>query len=191
MIMKKKGDNLSYCLFISLLLHAGFISLAYSYSQIYEEQGEKILLVNLIDTLSEMGRDKSGDADMSQNTSEQQPSRSLYPDEFTEATVSLDEPGPKFSPYLTMVKRKIDTVWDYPVSAQKARVDGSLALHFSILRTGIIKQVRLLRSSGITELDDEAMRAISVSSPFPPLPQHLKLTRLNILATFEYRIEHE
>jgi protein TonB len=89
------------------------------------------------------------------------------------------------------VKQKINTVWDYPESAQKARLDGSLALQFSISRTGIIKQVRLLRSSGYTELDDEAMRAIAVSSPFPPLPGNLRLSRLNILATFEYRIDHE
>jgi protein TonB len=115
----------------------------------------------------------------------------MSPSEYTEATVSLNEPESKFAPYLTIVKRKIDTVWDYPLSAQKARRDGSLALQFSILKTGIIKQVRLLRSSGYTELDDEALRAIAVSSPFPPLPEHLRLSRLNILATFEYRIEGE
>jgi len=138
-----------------------------------------------------MGRDKSEGTDMSQDTRERQPSQSLFPGNFTEATVSLDGPEPRFASYLSTVKRKIDTVWDYPAAAQKARLDGSLALQFSILRTGIIRQVRLIRSSGIDELDDEAVRAISVSSPFPPLPQHLKLSRLNVMATFEYRIEHE
>jgi TonB family protein len=189
--MRKRGESLSCFVFISLLLHVGLISLTYSYHQIDEETGEKILLVNLIDTLSKTDKDYGENTDMNQNTVEQQPSESMPEGEFTEATVFLDAPERKFASYLTIVKRKIDTFWDYPVPAQKARMDGSLALQFSILRTGLINRVRLLRSSGYTELDDEALRAITVSSPFPPLPENLKLSRLNILATFEYRIDHE
>ncbi|MCX5884862.1 MAG: energy transducer TonB [Proteobacteria bacterium] len=192
--MRKKGVSLSQFILISFLLHAGLIALTYSYYQIGIDKGEQILLVNLMDTLSETGNSAGEKAEMSQNESDQLLSLSSPESELTEATVSLDAPGSEhtpYAPYLIVVKQKINTAWDYPESAQKARLDGSLALQFSISRTGIIKQVRLLRSSGYTELDDEAMRAIAVSSPFPPLPGNLRLSRLNILATFEYRIEHE
>jgi len=192
--MRKKGVSLSRYILISLLLHAGLIALMYSYYQIDLDKGEQILLVNLMDTLSETSTSAGEKAAMSQNETDQPLSSSPPQSELTEATVSLDAPESEhtpYTPYLTAVKQKINTVWDYPESAQKARLNGSLALQFSISRTGIIKQVRLLRSSGYTELDDEAMRAIAVSSPFPPLPGKLRLSRLNILATFEYRIEHE
>jgi TonB family protein len=192
--MRKKGVSLSQFMLISLLLHAGLIALTYSYYQIDIDKGEQILIVNLMDTLSETSNSAGEKAEMSQNEIDQLLSSSSPESELTEATVSLDAPWSKhtpYAPYLTVVKQKINTVWDYPESAQKARLDGSLALQFSISRTGIIKQVRLLRSSGYTELDDEAMRAITVSSPFPPLPGKLRLSRLNILATFEYRIEDE
>jgi len=194
MTMRKKGVSLSQFMLISLLLHAGLIALMYSYHQISIDKGEQILLVNLMDTLSETSNSAGEKAEMKQNEIDQLLSSSSLRGELTEATVSLDAPESEhtpYAPYLTVVKQKINTVWDYPESAQKARLDGSLALQFSISRTGIIKQVRLLRSSGYTELDNEAMRAITVSSPFPPLPGKLRLSRLNILATFEYRIEDE
>jgi hypothetical protein len=158
--MRKKGVSLSQLILISLLLHAGLIALTYSYYQIDMDKGEQILLVNLMDALSETSNSAGEKAEMSQNEIDQLLSSSSPESELTEATVSLDAPESEhthYAPYLTVVKQKINTVWDYPESAQKARLDGSLALQFSISRTGIIKQVRLLRSSGYTELDDEAM----------------------------------
>jgi len=188
--MWKKGDCFNLFLFVSLFCHAGLIYLAYHSHPVREERGEEIFLVNLMDPLSGIEKETKEGVGMNQNGINRT-AQFLTQKRRMEATVSLDAPEPQYASYVTIVKRRIDNVWDYPELAQKARVDGSLALRFSILRTGIINQLKLLRSSGYTHLDDEALRAIEVSSPFPPLPEHLKLSQLNILATFEYRIDQE
>jgi TonB family protein len=189
--MKKSSDFFNRFLFISLLLHAGLVYLTYHYYQVSEEKGEETFLVDVVDTVSGTEMDKHENKDVMQKAIHHSFPPPLLQKQFMETSVSLNAPEPRYAQYLTMVKRRIDSAWDYPEPAQKARMDGSLALQFSILRTGIINHVRLLRSSGYTQLDDEALRAIVASSPFPPLPEHLQLSRLNIMATFEYRIVYE
>jgi TonB family protein len=105
-----------------------------------------------------------------------------------EATVSLDSQDLKYVSYLSKIKRKIEPRWHYPKSAQKVGLQGKLALSFSILRDGHLDRLELLNSSGQSILDEEALNAVRGAAPYFPLPGRLKISRLNIMATFEYRI---
>ncbi|MCX8043181.1 MAG: energy transducer TonB [Desulfobacterota bacterium] len=106
-----------------------------------------------------------------------------------EATISLDAHNhhdPRFASYLSHLSSRIYAVWDYPEQAKQQNLSGNLMLRFIILHTGALKHVEILRSSGHDILDQEAIKTIHRAAPFNPLPAHLKLRRLNVLATFDY-----
>ena len=105
-----------------------------------------------------------------------------------EATVSLDSQELKYVSYLTKIKKKIEPLWEYPEKAQAIGLQGKLALYFSIVRDGRLDRLELLSSSGHSLLDEQALKAIRGAAPYFPLPDRLHISRLNIQATFEYRI---
>ena len=119
----------------------------------------------------------------SQNPVEGTPSRYT-----AEATVSLDSQDVKYVSYLTKIKKKIEPLWHYPEPARTIGLQGKLALCFSIVRNGQLTRLELLSSSGHPLLDEQALRAVKGAAPYFPLPERLKISRLNINATFEYRI---
>jgi TonB family protein len=106
----------------------------------------------------------------------------------TEATVSLDSQELKYVSYLSKIKKKIEPLWQYPEKAQAIGLQGKLALYFSIVRDGRLDRLELLSSSGHSLLDEQALKAIRGAAPYYPLPDRLHISRLNIHATFEYRI---
>ncbi len=73
----------------------------------------------------------------------------------------------KFAPYLVIIRDKIERNWNPPPGAKeiKSRVV------FKIFRTGRMGDAGLSESSGNFYFDQAAMRAVMVSSPFPPLPE--------------------
>jgi len=105
-----------------------------------------------------------------------------------EATVSLDSRELKYVSYLSKIKKKIEPRWHYPERAQKIGLQGKLALYFSIVDDGHLDRLELLNSSGHPLLDEEALKAVRGAAPYHPLPDRFKISRLNIMATFEYRI---
>ena len=56
----------------------------------------------------------------------------------------------------------------------------------SILANGQLGGARLIRSSGYSLLDQEAIRALMAASPFPPIPPRLGKSRMDIVADFLY-----
>jgi len=105
-----------------------------------------------------------------------------------EATVSLDSQDVKYVSYLTKIKKKIEPLWHYPEPARTIGLQGKLALCFSIVRNGQLTRLELLSSSGHPLLDEQALKAVKGAAPYFPLPERFQISRLNINATFEYRI---
>lgn len=73
----------------------------------------------------------------------------------------------KFPPYLVIVREKIEKNWNPPPGAKAEKVN----VLFKILRSGRVGDAKLEKSSGNFYFDQAAMRAILLSSPFPPLPE--------------------
>ncbi|MFQ5904789.1 MAG: energy transducer TonB [Candidatus Binatia bacterium] len=103
-----------------------------------------------------------------------------------EGAVRLDTREPKYISYFTSIKRAIELVWEYPEPALRHGLQGKLVLEFTILRNGNLEGTRLIRSSGFSVLDQEALRAVKTASPFHPIPPWIGKTRLDIIASFEY-----
>ncbi len=105
-----------------------------------------------------------------------------------EATVSIGTQSIKYASYMQHVRDQIEGVWEYPEEAQMRNEQGDLLVLFSIGRDGRLVGLKLLRSSGFSLLDRAALNAIREAAPFPPLPGRLHIDRLNIYATFSYRL---
>ncbi len=103
-----------------------------------------------------------------------------------EGAVRLDTKEPKYISYFTSIKRAIETVWEYPEPALRQGMQGKLVLEFTILGNGQLEKTRLVRSSGFSILDQEALRAVQAASPFHPIPASIGKARLEVLASFEY-----
>jgi protein TonB len=102
-------------------------------------------------------------------------------------SVSLNTTDPKYITYVGKIRQSIESEWQYPEIALRYGLQGKLALEFTILGNGQLEGLRLLRSSGSSLLDDEALRAIKAAAPFPAIPLWIKPNPLRITATMEYR----
>ncbi len=105
-----------------------------------------------------------------------------------EEMVLLDTREPRYAPYLTRIRHRIEEFWNYPECAKEFGIEGDATLRFSILGDGTVSSLLLITSSGFETLDEESLRAVRIADPYPPLPDHLGLTKLSIIATFQYRI---
>lgn len=110
--------------------------------------------------------------------------------EKNEDTVDLDTTEYRYLSYFLKLKRQIEGVWNYPELSRIRGEQGELFLIFTIRKDGFLEDVKLLDTSGYARLDDEALRAIRVASPFSPFPESWNLERLNIRATFRYQISY-
>ena len=75
--------------------------------------------------------------------------------------------GSAFEWYSHNVRRKITGNWTHPIVPKGTNTK----VVFTILRSGIAEHVKLEKASGIFAYDQASIRAIQMSSPFPPLPE--------------------
>lgn len=82
--------------------------------------------------------------------------------------------------YLELVERKIESLFKPPVRKK----DLSTEVHFVLLKTGRISDLKLKKSSGNALFDQAAQRAILSSVPLPPLPADFGSDKLGITYIF-------
>ncbi|MBW2015614.1 MAG: TonB family protein [Deltaproteobacteria bacterium] len=110
------------------------------------------------------------------------------PPDSDEDTISLNTEDERYVTYARVIKKRILRRWHYPIEAKENLIEGRLLLLFRLNRNGHLIGLRVLESSGHQILDREAQRAVKAASPFPPFPSHVRVSRLNIKANFDYRI---
>ncbi len=115
-----------------------------------------------------------------------QPFGTTAPGVTEEEDVSLNTTEFKYYAYFAHVKRQIELAWNYPHEAQERREGGRLTLVFTIESGGNVSSIKLLKSSGYEILDEYAINAVRIASPFNPIPPSIGTKRLRITANFEY-----
>jgi len=103
-------------------------------------------------------------------------------------TITLDTQDKRYVSYARAIKERIMHHWRYPPEARLNLVEGKLTVLFSLTRAGQMARADILQPSGFPVLDREAIRAIRAAAPFPPFPEHVTVGRLNIQASFDYRL---
>lgn len=109
-------------------------------------------------------------------------------DGWREETIDLGSLDIKYVNYLTRVKTKILRIWKYPPTAYQRNEEGDAVVKMAIDANGRLAGAALVSSSGYQELDDGALGVVQAAAPFDPLPDYYNLSRLNIIASFEYKI---
>jgi protein TonB len=105
-----------------------------------------------------------------------------------EDSVALQNPGGPYESYLLQLRRKIEALWSYPPQALSEKREGNAEIHFTIDAGGALAGYYVTASSGSPLLDEGALACIRAASPFAPLPEAFNLSRLNVTATFRYRM---
>lgn len=133
--------------------------------------------------VEDMDREEKGRIDIAKPKEEARPL-----DDETQDTISLDTQDTRYVDYAQAIKERIAMHWSYPPEARNKLIEGNLLLEFSLNREGLVTGLEISRSSDYAVLDREAERAVRKASPFPPFPEHITVGRLNIEASFEYRL---
>jgi TonB family protein len=113
---------------------------------------------------------------------------SVSDDDWREETVNLGSLDIKYVTYLAKIKKKILRIWQYPPKAYEGNEEGKVIVKMSINADGRLAGAALISSSGYAELDDGAISVVQKAAPFEPLPVKYDLSRLNIVASFQYKI---
>jgi len=189
-IMKRTHKNpldadmvMKICLAVSLLVHTTlFLALQGSFSMPQGLEEVRSYSIELI-------RPPIEAIEISARTDE----KNLLPNEPADPlndqeTVSLETKDKKYTSFFAMIKQSLMQHWKYPPEARSSLIEGTLTALFSLERNGKLIEASIIQTSGYSILDNEAARAINSAAPFPPFPESITVSRLNILATFDYRL---
>ena len=82
----------------------------------------------------------------------------------------------RFASYLDAWRAKVERIGNlnYPQDALDKGLSGSLFLDVAINPDGSLHSLRVLRSSGHPVLDRAAKHIVTMSAPFPPLPESIR-----------------
>ena len=184
-LARPDGRIMKASLAVSFLIHAALgLTLQQTFPIPWLSEGLRSYQVELIrPPVRDIEMDDTTRADIGQAKPDPPP-----PAEITQETISLDTQDRRYVSYARAVKEKIMQQWKYPPEARLNLMEGKLSLVFSLNRNGRMDRITIVNSSGFPLLDEEAVRAVRTSAPYPAFPDHIAVGRLNIEASFDYRI---
>jgi TonB family protein len=184
----------------SLLIHGAVLCLAGAISIRQSAPEEKIITVyineEMIAATQEQEREKEEisvpdekQEKVPASESETSAEKSLPAVGQTEDTVDLNDPSnTRYRPYLIQVRKMIEKNWSYPESPVARQMEGTTVILFSIAADGTVSDASVSSSSGSKLLDQGSLASILSAAPFEPLPASYGLNKLNIYASFSYRL---
>ncbi len=112
------------------------------------------------------------------------------PDARRGKTLLLNTTEFKYQEYFMHIKRKIEFYWEYPPVAARQGQQGRLKISFVIRKDGTVKvdDIELAKGSNYSMLDDAAVTAIRLASPFNPFPKGFEADDITIKGSFEYSL---
>jgi colicin import membrane protein len=105
----------------------------------------------------------------------------------SESSVSTDNADPSLSYYLTAIQAKVSSRWIEPSMGLKLGRAERVTLGFTVLRSGLVRDIRVLTASGNVFLDQSALRAVQEAVPLPPFPPLFAEKTLLVRFHFEMR----
>lgn len=119
------------------------------------------------------------------------PSRSLGgpPGVVSESSVTTEKDDPSLSYYLAAIQAKVSSRWIEPsLTLNRGQVE-SVTLGFTVLRSGLVRDIQVLGPSKSGFLDISALRAVQEAVPLPPFPPLFPEETLLVRFHFEMRGE--
>ncbi|HEX7025685.1 MAG TPA: energy transducer TonB [Gammaproteobacteria bacterium] len=104
-----------------------------------------------------------------------------------EAAAARIDPG-KFNNYLQRLRGELIRHRQYPYIARRYRQQGVCIVGFTVYTSGRIADARIVKSSGHSALDEEAMRMLQAATPLPPIPESLARDKLVVEVPVEFSL---
>lgn len=81
----------------------------------------------------------------------------------------------EFASYMSAWVAKVERVGNlnYPTELRRKKLHGDLILTVGIQQDGTVESIDVMRSSGIQEIDQAAMRIVRMAAPYAPLPDNI------------------
>jgi TonB family protein len=105
---------------------------------------------------------------------------------FSSMDILSDTRGVDFGPYLEEVLVEIKNNWYRLIPESAATKKEKLAIEFAITKDGKLADMRLVATSGDTQLDRAAWGGITACNPFKPLPEKFTRPYLSLRMRFYY-----
>ena len=105
----------------------------------------------------------------------------------TSGSMQVDVKDFPYYYYLSMLKNRVSENWIPPYGAFESEAR-RVVIAFRIDRQGAHTEARIEESSGNDLLDQSALRAVIVSSPFPPLPEGFAGANLGVYFGFSVQL---
>ncbi len=173
---------------ISLIGHAALITASSMVDLRDREKTAQIFTVDLAVPSLPANPEKEADS-TGEKTAQDNREAKPVPAGEREETVDIGSSDVKYAAYLSGVKQKILRIWKYPEAAYQMDEEGVVVVKMSIDANGRLSKVALMNSSGFIHLDSGTLEVVRAAAPFQPLPAQYDLSRLHIIASFNYRME--
>lgn len=97
----------------------------------------------------------------------------------------------KYAAYMDAWRIKVERIGNlnYPQEAKRQGLTGALMLDVAINKDGTLNNIRIVRSSNKSVLDQAAVAIVKMSAPFAPLPANIREEAdiLHIVRTWQFR----
>ena len=84
------------------------------------------------------------------------------------------------------IRDKLDHQWTQAKSATVPYPNGRVVVRVILLPTGQPQAITIIKSSGLAQLDDEAMSVVKGSAPFTAFPTDVEQKSLTLDVSFVY-----
>ncbi|MDD5131672.1 MAG: TonB family protein [bacterium] len=171
----KKINETQVCFLISLIAHIGLIGAsAFNFNPIKQEKPFDVefeVEEEILPERYEVKNDKKIEKPIREKKEVVEPVTEESAAEVISKPKKIDdELKNSLLRYQDSIKQKIQKEKQYPRWALRAGHEGDARIAFSVLSSGQIKDLKLLKSSGFDELDKEALAAVKRASPFLSFP---------------------
>lgn len=104
-----------------------------------------------------------------------------------DALTSGVNPGSKPTYYST-IAAKLAKYKRYPKSSRKKGEEGTVLLSFTVLKSGLVRNVMIKQSSGFKKLDRAVKKMLKEASPLPPFPPEETLQDITITIPIVFKL---
>ena len=82
----------------------------------------------------------------------------------------------RYAAYMEAWRAKVERIGNinYPEEARRRGIHGAVMLDVALNRDGSVAANSVRRSSGVTVLDDAAIRSVQLAAPYDPLPPEIR-----------------
>jgi len=96
----------------------------------------------------------------------------------------------KYANYMNEWVKKVERVGNlnYPDEARREGISGKLMMDVALNADGSVRDIRILRPSGYSVIDEAAVRIVNLAAPYPPFPPDIikDADILHITRTWEF-----